>query len=145
MNSQESSPKPQIKSVNSLALSFFMVLLSHPYMTNRKTVALTRRSFVGKVMPLLFNMLLRFVIAFRPRSKHLFNFMAAVTIYCDFGAKVNKVSPCFHCFSIYLHWGDGIWCHGLHFLNAELVISQDFHFLLSLWSKDSLVPLHFLP
>ena len=67
-----------------------MVLLSHPYMTTRKTVALTRRSFVGKVMPLLFDMLLRFVIAFRPRSKHLFNFMAAVTVHIDFGTKKIK-------------------------------------------------------
>ena len=50
--------------------AFFMVQLSHPYMTTRKTIALTRRNFVGKVMSLLFNMLSRFVIAFLPRSKH---------------------------------------------------------------------------
>ena len=48
-----------------------MVQLSHPYMTTGKTVALTRQSFVDKVMSLLFNMLNRFVIAFLPRSKHL--------------------------------------------------------------------------
>ena len=48
-----------------------MVQLSHPYMTNGKTIALTRWAFVGKVMFLLFNMLSRFVIAFLPRSKHL--------------------------------------------------------------------------
>ena len=47
------------------------VQLSHPYMTAGKTVALTRGTFVGKVMSLLFNMLSRFVIAFLPRSKHL--------------------------------------------------------------------------
>ena len=51
--------------------AFFMVQLSHPYMTMRKTIALTRRTFVGKVMSLLFNMLSRFVIAFLPRSKRL--------------------------------------------------------------------------
>ena len=51
--------------------AFFMVQLSHPYMTARKTIALTRSTFVGKVMSLLFNMLSRFVIAFLPRSKHL--------------------------------------------------------------------------
>ena len=50
---------------------FFIVQLSHPYMTTGKTIALTRRSFVGKVMSLLFNMLSRFIIAFLPRSKHL--------------------------------------------------------------------------
>ena len=49
----------------------FMVQLSHPYMTTGKTIALTRQTFVGKVMCLLFNTLSRFVIAFLPRSKHL--------------------------------------------------------------------------
>ena len=51
--------------------AFFIVQLSHPYMTTGKTVALTRRTFVGKVMSLLFNILCRLVIAFFPRSKHL--------------------------------------------------------------------------
>ena len=70
--------------------AFFTVQLSHPYMTTGKTIALTRRTFVGKVMPLLFNMLSRLVITFLPRSKRL-NFMAAVTICSDFGAPQNKV------------------------------------------------------
>ena len=48
-----------------------MVELSHPYMTTGKTIVLTRRTFVGKVMSLLFNMLSRLVIAFLPRSKYL--------------------------------------------------------------------------
>ena len=51
--------------------TFFMVQLSHPYMTTGKTIALTRRTFVGKVMSLLFNMLSRLVITFLPRSKRL--------------------------------------------------------------------------
>ena len=51
--------------------AFFMVQLLHPYMTTRKTIALTRWTSVGKVMSLLFNMLSRLVIAFPPRSKHL--------------------------------------------------------------------------
>ena len=51
--------------------AFFMVQLSHPYMTTGKPIALTRWTFVGKVMPLLFNMLSRFVMVFLPRSKHL--------------------------------------------------------------------------
>ena len=70
--------------------AFFMVQLSHPYMTTGKTIALTRRTFVSKLMSLLFNMLSWFVIAFLPRSKCL-NFMAAVTICSDFGAQKNKV------------------------------------------------------
>ena len=60
--------------------TLFMVQLSHPYMTTGKTIALTRQMFVGKVMSLLFNMLSRLVITFLPRSKCLFNFMAAITI-----------------------------------------------------------------
>ena len=51
--------------------SFFTVQLSHPYLTTGKTIALTRRTFFGKVMSLLFNMLPRLVITFLPRSKHL--------------------------------------------------------------------------
>ena len=51
--------------------AFFVVQLSHPNMTSRKTIALTRRTFIGKVMSLLFNVLFRLVIAFLPRSKHL--------------------------------------------------------------------------
>ena len=51
--------------------AFFTVQPSHPYMTTGKTIALTRWTFVGKVMPLLFNMLSRLVIIFLPRSKHL--------------------------------------------------------------------------
>ena len=51
--------------------AFFIVQLSHPYMTPGKTIALTRWTFVGKVMSLLFNMLSRLVLTFLPRSKHL--------------------------------------------------------------------------
>ena len=51
--------------------AFFIVQLSHPYMTTGKTIDLTRRTFVGKAMSLLFNMLSRLVITFLPRSKHL--------------------------------------------------------------------------
>ena len=69
--------------------AFFTVQFSHLYMSPGKTIALTRRIFVGKVMSLLFNMLSRLVITFLPRSKHL-NFMAASTISTDFAPK-NKV------------------------------------------------------
>ena len=56
-----------------LCSAFFIVQLSHPYMTTGKTIALTRLTFVGKVMSLLFNMLSRLVITFLPRSKCLLN------------------------------------------------------------------------
>ena len=71
--------------------AFFTVQLSHPYVTTGKTIALTRWTFVGKVMSLVFNMLSRLVITFLPRSKRL-NFMAAITICSDFGAPQNKMS-----------------------------------------------------
>ena len=70
-DSQESSPTPQFKSINSLVLSFLYSSMSHPYMTTGKTVALTRWTFVGKITSLFFNMLSRLVIAFLPRSKRL--------------------------------------------------------------------------
>ena len=80
--------------------AFFIVQLSHSYVTTGKTIALTKGTFVGKVMSLLFNMLSRLVITFLPRSKHL-SFLTAVTICSEFGAPQNKVSHCFHCFPIY--------------------------------------------
>ena len=81
--------------------AFFIVQFPHPYMTTGKTIALTRWTFVGKVMSLLFNMLSRLVIAFLPRSKHLLiswlRSPSAVILEPQ-----NKVSHCFHCFPIYL-------------------------------------------
>ena len=70
-----------------------------PYMTTGKTIALTRWTFVGKVMSMLFNMLSRSLTAFLPRSKRL-NFTAAVTICSDFGAPKYKICHCFHCFPV---------------------------------------------
>ena len=64
---QQHSSKPSILQHS----AFFMVQLSHAYMTTGKTIALTKQTFIGKVMSLLFNMLSRFVIAFLPRSKRL--------------------------------------------------------------------------
>ena len=81
--------------------AFFIVKLSHPYMTTGKTIALTRQTFVGKVMSLLLNMLSRLVITFLPRSKHLL-ISWPQSICSDFGAQENKVCHCFHCFPIYL-------------------------------------------
>ena len=71
MISQKSSPTPQFESISSSALSFFMVQISHPYMTPGKTIGLTVWTFSGKVMSLLFNTMSRFVIALLPRSKCL--------------------------------------------------------------------------
>ena len=65
----KSSPTPQFKSINSSHTAFFIRQLSHPYMTPGKTIALTRQTFVGKVMSLLFNILCRLAIAFLSRSK----------------------------------------------------------------------------
>ena len=79
--------------------AFFIDRLSHPHMTTGKTIDLTRWTFVGKVMSLLFNMLSRLFITFLPRSKRLF---ISVTICSNFEAQENKVCHCFHCFPIYL-------------------------------------------
>ena len=98
--------------------AFFIVQLSHPYMTTGKTIALTTWTFVDKVMSLLFNMLSR-LHNFSPKEQASLNFMASATICSDFGAPQNKVSPCFHCFPICLLWSDGAGCHDLSFLNIE--------------------------
>ena len=63
--------QPQFKNINLWCSAFFIVQLSHPYMTTGKTIALTVWLFVSKVMYLLFNMPSRFVITFLPRGKHL--------------------------------------------------------------------------
>ena len=68
---KESSPAPQFESIDSSALSLLYIQLAHPYMTTGKTTALTRWTFVHKMMSLLFNMLSRFVVAFLPRSSEL--------------------------------------------------------------------------
>ena len=81
--------------------AFFTVQLSHPYITTGKTIALTRRTFVGKVMSLLFNVLSRLVITFLPRSKCLLISWLHSPSAVMLEPKKNKVSHCFHCFPIY--------------------------------------------
>ena len=77
--------------------AFFIVQLSHPYMTTGKTIALTRRTFVGKVMSLLFNMLSRLVITFLPRSKHLLiSWLQSPSAVILEPRKIKSAS--FHCF-----------------------------------------------
>ena len=120
--------------------AFFMAKLSHLYMTFGKTIALTIWTFVGKVMSLPFNMLSGFLIIFKKQAS--FNFMAAVTIYSDFGAPPNKICHCFYFFPFYLPWSDGTRCHDLSFFNV-VFSSQLFHSSHSPSSRGSLVPLHF--
>ena len=114
--------------------AFFMVQLSHPYMTTGKTIALTRQTFVDKVMsllliylfiylffmPLLFNILSRLVITFLQRSKCLLILWLQLPSAVIFGVSKNKICHCFHCFPIYSPWSDGTRCHDLNFLNVEL-------------------------
>ena len=90
---------------------FFTIQLLHPHMTTGKTIVLTRWTFVGKVMSLLFNMLSWFVTDFFPKEWSSFTFKAAVTICSDFGAQENEICHCFHCFLIYLLWTDGTGCN----------------------------------
>ena len=78
--------------------AFFIVQLSHPYMTTGKTIALTRRTFVDKVTSLLFNVLSRLVLTFLPRSKCLLISWLQSPLSVILEPPQNKVSHCFHCF-----------------------------------------------
>ena len=113
---QEFSPTPQFKSINSLALSFLYspTLTSiHKYWKNH---SLARQIFVGKVMSLLFNMLSWLVTTFLPRHKHLLiSWLQSVIL-----EPKKIVCHYFHCFPIYFPWSDGTRCHDLSFLNVEL-------------------------
>uniref|UniRef100_A0AC11DEM6 Uncharacterized protein n=1 Tax=Ovis aries TaxID=9940 RepID=A0AC11DEM6_SHEEP len=82
--------------------AFFIVQLSHPYMTTGKTITLARWTFVGKVISLLFNMLSRLVITFLPRSKHLLTSWLQSPSAVILETRKIKFSHCFHCFPIYL-------------------------------------------
>ena len=82
--------------------AFFIVQISHPYMTTGKTIALTRWTFVGKVMSLLFNMLSRLVITFLLRSKRLLiSWLESPSSVILEPPKI-EICHCFHCFPIYL-------------------------------------------
>ena len=97
--------------------AFFTVQLSHPYMTTGKTIALTRQTFVGKIMSLLLNMLSRLVITVLPRSKRL------LILWLQSPSAVileHKTSlSLFPLFPIYLPRSDGTRCYDLSFLNVE--------------------------
>ena len=110
--------------------AFFIVQLSHPYVTTGKTIALTRWIFVDKVMSLLFNMLSRSVITFLPRSKRLLiSWLQALYAVILDPQKIKSVSV--STVSHYLPWSDGTRCHDLGFLNVELYanfFTLHFHF-----------------
>ena len=95
--------------------AFFIVQLSHPYMTTGKTIALTKQIIFDKVMSLLFNMLSRLVIAFLPRSKHLLiSWLQSPSAVILEPKKIKS-----HCLPIFWPWSDGTRCHDLSFLSVE--------------------------
>ena len=94
--------------------AFFIVQLSHLYMSTGKNMALTRWTFVTA-----FYYAVLVCHSFSSKELVSFNFMAAVTICSDFGAQEKKVCHCFHYFPIYLLWSDGTGCHDLCVLNVE--------------------------
>ena len=98
---------------------FFIVQLSHPYMTTGKTIALTRWTFVGKIMSLLFNMLSRLAILFLPRGKWLLISWLQSPSAVILEPPKNKVCHCFHCFPTYLPQSDRAIGHDLSFRNVE--------------------------
>ena len=123
--------------------AFFIVHFSHPYMTTGKTITLTRWTFVGKVMSLLFNMLSRLVTAFLPRSKCLLiSWLQSPPAVILEPPKIKSVSVSIVSPSI---------CHEVIGPDAMILVfwmlslSQLFHSPLSLSSRGSLVLLHFLP
>ena len=120
--------------------AFFVVQLSHLYMTTGKTIALTIWTFVGKMMSLLFNTLSRFVIL-PSKEQASFNFMTTVTICSDFVAQENKICHCFYFFPIYLPWSYGTGRHDLCFwmLNFRSTFSlSSFTFIKRLFSSSLL-------
>ena len=94
--------------------AFFMVQLSHPYMTTEKTIALTIWIFVSKMMALLFNILSRFVVTILPSIKCLLTSWLQ-SLSSDFGAQEDEIWHCFHIFPIYLPRSERTGCHDLRF------------------------------
>ena len=115
----KSSPTPQFKSINSLVISFLYGPTLTSVMTTGKTIALTRQTFVSKVMSLLFNMLSRFFIAFLPRSKRLLvSWLQSPSAVILEPPKIKSVTASTFSPSIY-HEVMGPRCHDLSFLTVE--------------------------
>ena len=90
--------------------AFCVLHLSPPYTTTGKTLAFTRQIFTGKVMSLLFNMLLRLVIVFLPKSNCILISWLQSPSMVILKPPKNKIYHCFHCFPIYFPWSDGTRC-----------------------------------
>ena len=124
--------------------AFFMIHLSHPYVTTGKTIALTRWTFIGKAMSLLFNMLSRLVMTFLPRSKHLLISWLQSPSTAILEPPPQKIK------SLTVSIVSPSVCHEVMGLDATIlfsecwILSQRFHYL-SLSSRGSLVLLCFLP
>ena len=123
--------------------AFFIVQLSHPYMTTGKTIALTRRTFVGKVMSLLFNILSRLAIAFLSRSKHLLmSWLQSPSAVILEPKRIKSVTVSIVSPST---------CHEVMGLDAMILVfwmlsfKPNFSVSFSPSSRGSLVSLHFLP
>ena len=117
-DSQESSPIPQFEASVLRRSVFFIVWLSHPYMTTGKTIALTIGNFVGKVMSLLFNTLSRFVIAFLLRSKGLLiSWLQSLSTMILEPKKIKSVTITFLPHLFVMKWWHPVL--SLSFLNAE--------------------------
>ena len=136
---QYHSSKPSILQCS----AFFMVQLSHPYMATGKTIALTRWTFVGKVMSLFFNILSRLVITFLPRSKHLLiSWLQSTSAVILEPKKIKSftvpiVSPSIS--------HQVIEPDAMILVFWMLSFKPTLHSSLSLSSRGSLVLLHFLP
>ena len=139
-DTQESSPTPQFKVSILWHSAFFIVQLSHPYMTTGKTIALMGRTFVDKVISMLYNMLSRLVITFLPRSKHLLiSWLQSPSAVILETKKIKSatVSP-FICHEV-------VGQNAMIFIFWMLSFKSIFQCHLSLSSRGCLVPLHFLP
>ena len=111
---QESSSASQFEGINFLPSAFFTVWLSKLYLNTGKTIALTIRTFVSRVMSLLFKTLSKFVIAFLPRSNHLL--ISWLQSPQWFWSPKKEICHYFHLFPFYLPWHNGAGCHDLSFL-----------------------------
>ena len=120
--------------------AFFTVQLSQPYMTIGKTIALTRRTFSGKVLSLLLNMLPRLVVTFLPRSKHLLISWLQLPSAVILEPPKNSQTLFPHLFDM-KWWVNMTWSQ----FSECWALSQLFHSPLSLSTRGFLVPLHFLP